>query len=221
MLRQQLDRRFVLGITMSFKNITLWIFDRSGALGVAEPCNFHEVSPSLKARNYEVNLPSQNPDVFIRAIAAISLLPSHRLGWDLTMKLFNHQSEQFQFSHTIRASRSLGVENIVNSEWLLTLVNNGGTATTAGNGSEQKIILHKAMLLRMAEGMNGRAVQVHLGYLAQDRNIWNRVSNSVFLKKYLSFCLNSVDSDPLQLNPVGNQYPRSEELRLSKHIIMT
>jgi hypothetical protein len=42
-LREQLDRRFVFGLTLGPATMTVWMHDRSGVLGTRTSINFHEV----------------------------------------------------------------------------------------------------------------------------------------------------------------------------------
>ncbi|KAH9885619.1 hypothetical protein C8Q73DRAFT_659679 [Cubamyces lactineus] len=70
MMVEQKDRRFALGLFLSNMQVSVWLQDRSGVLGMDEPINIHE-----------------NPRDFIQVIAAFAILPAHRLGFDPTMKL--------------------------------------------------------------------------------------------------------------------------------------
>ena len=42
-LREQLDRRFVFGLTLGPNTMTVWLHDRSGVIGTKTPINIHEV----------------------------------------------------------------------------------------------------------------------------------------------------------------------------------
>ena len=42
-LREQLDRRFVFGLTLGPEMMTVWVHDRSGLLGTQKAINIHEV----------------------------------------------------------------------------------------------------------------------------------------------------------------------------------
>ncbi|KAI0329144.1 hypothetical protein GY45DRAFT_1418167 [Cubamyces sp. BRFM 1775] len=67
---EQKDRRFTFGLFLSNMQVSVWLQDRSGVLGMDVPINIHE-----------------NPKDFIQVIAAFATLPAHRLGFDPTMKL--------------------------------------------------------------------------------------------------------------------------------------
>lgn len=43
-LREQPNRRFVMGLTLCLDKLNVWLCDRSGLLGMATPINIHEVS---------------------------------------------------------------------------------------------------------------------------------------------------------------------------------
>jgi hypothetical protein len=45
-LREQIDRRFALGLAFCSTDLSVWLCDRSGLLGTATPFNIHEVSKS-------------------------------------------------------------------------------------------------------------------------------------------------------------------------------
>ena len=42
-LREQLDRRFVFGLTVGPDMMTVWLHDRSGVIGTKTSINIHEV----------------------------------------------------------------------------------------------------------------------------------------------------------------------------------
>ncbi|KAI0653804.1 hypothetical protein C8Q70DRAFT_1059019 [Cubamyces menziesii] len=67
---EQKDRRFAFGLFLSNMQVSVWLQDRSGVLGMDVPINIHE-----------------NPKDFIQVVAAFATLPAHRLGFDPTMKL--------------------------------------------------------------------------------------------------------------------------------------
>ncbi|KAF9000920.1 hypothetical protein BDZ89DRAFT_1147122 [Hymenopellis radicata] len=70
-LREQLDRRFVFGLTLGPNRMTVWLHDRSGVLGTTTSFNIHE-----------------DPRSFIRVIAAFSVLSMEQLGYDTQMKFY-------------------------------------------------------------------------------------------------------------------------------------
>ncbi|GJJ05840.1 hypothetical protein Clacol_000027 [Clathrus columnatus] len=162
MFRQQLDRRFAFGITISFNQIALWLCDRSGGMGMCKPYDIHK-----------------EPEKFVRMICAIALLPSHRIGWDPTLKLYSDALRSFAPSYEIRAAlrskseiksgpetTSKTNDDVSNSSWLLTVVDDRETVTK----THEIILAKRPFVIRSAEGMNGRAVQVHQGYPLADDN---------------------------------------------------
>ena len=42
-LREQLDRRFVFGLTLGPEMMTVWLHDRSGVIGTKRAINIHKV----------------------------------------------------------------------------------------------------------------------------------------------------------------------------------
>jgi hypothetical protein len=44
LFREQLDRRFVLGLAFCDTELSVWLCDRSGLLGTTTPFNVHKVS---------------------------------------------------------------------------------------------------------------------------------------------------------------------------------
>ncbi|KAI8968745.1 hypothetical protein BD414DRAFT_582045 [Trametes punicea] len=74
-LVEQKDRRFALGLALSRTQISVWLQDRSGVLGMNKAIDIHT-----------------EPKKFIQVIAAFSLLPAHRLGFDPTMRLAREPS---------------------------------------------------------------------------------------------------------------------------------
>ncbi|KAJ8462901.1 hypothetical protein ONZ51_g10607 [Trametes cubensis] len=81
-MAEQKDRRFALGLFLSGTQVSVWLQDRSGLLGMDVPIDIHE-----------------NPKDFIQVIAAFAILPAHRLGFDPTMKLAREPSSPI---HTYR-----------------------------------------------------------------------------------------------------------------------
>ncbi|KAI5829422.1 hypothetical protein K523DRAFT_337872 [Schizophyllum commune Tattone D] len=69
-MAEQKDRRFVFGFTLSRSRVSVWLHDRSGAVGMDAPIDIHK-----------------DPKVFVHVISAVAILPAHRLGFDATMKL--------------------------------------------------------------------------------------------------------------------------------------
>lgn len=70
-LCEQLDRRFVFGMTLGPNRMSVWLHDRSGVLGTAESFDIHK-----------------DPSSFIRVIAAFSILSMEQLGYDTQMKFY-------------------------------------------------------------------------------------------------------------------------------------
>jgi hypothetical protein len=89
-LREQLDRRFVFGLTVGPDMMTVWMHDRSGVIGTKTAINFHKVGEIsiLPARmDILTSFRLQEPLRFIQVIAAFSLLPPDKLGFDPTIEM--------------------------------------------------------------------------------------------------------------------------------------
>ncbi|CDO70322.1 hypothetical protein BN946_scf184843.g11 [Trametes cinnabarina] len=71
MMVEQKDRRFTLSVFLSSTQVSVWLQDRSGVLGMDVPINIHQVHPMD----------------FIHVIATLAILPAHRLGFNPSMKL--------------------------------------------------------------------------------------------------------------------------------------
>ncbi|KAL1707693.1 hypothetical protein EV121DRAFT_277882 [Schizophyllum commune] len=69
-MAEQKDRRFVFGLTLSRSRVSVWLQDRSGAIGMDVPIDIHK-----------------DPKAFVHVIAALAILPAHRLGFDPTIQL--------------------------------------------------------------------------------------------------------------------------------------
>ena len=62
MLREQPDRRFVLGITICFDKLGVWLCDRSGVIGIDTPINIHNVSVILIYLTIVPHISFRNPN---------------------------------------------------------------------------------------------------------------------------------------------------------------
>ncbi|KIJ29422.1 hypothetical protein M422DRAFT_36948, partial [Sphaerobolus stellatus SS14] len=81
-LREQLDRRFVIAFTICFDKVDLYLFDRSGVVATNQSINIHTITRCLI-----LSEPSlwyfQEPEKFIQTVACFSVLPTERLGHPL------------------------------------------------------------------------------------------------------------------------------------------
>ncbi|KIJ42356.1 hypothetical protein M422DRAFT_31327 [Sphaerobolus stellatus SS14] len=81
-LREQLDRRFVIAFTICFDKLNLYLFDRSGIVATNQSINIHT-----------------EPEKFIQAVACFSVLPTERLGWDPTIAMFHREHRAYYPSY--------------------------------------------------------------------------------------------------------------------------
>ena len=56
-LRRQRDRRFVIGLVLCGDQLTVWLCDRSGLIGTAEPIHIHEVWEFYSSGAFVVQIP--------------------------------------------------------------------------------------------------------------------------------------------------------------------
>ncbi|TRM59836.1 hypothetical protein BD626DRAFT_506572 [Schizophyllum amplum] len=74
--QDQQDRRFVLGLSIGARHLTVWLQDRSGILGTETPIAYHE-----------------NPEQLVQILVALVAQPEHALGSDPTMKVYRGLSD--------------------------------------------------------------------------------------------------------------------------------
>ena len=75
-LREQLDRRHLFGLTFCEHGLSVWLCDREGVIGTETAFNIHEVSSLVFLKYQNVTcFPLQEPQNFIKVIAAFALLP--------------------------------------------------------------------------------------------------------------------------------------------------
>jgi hypothetical protein len=100
-LREQMDRRFALGLAFCGTLLSVWLCDRSGLLGTVRSIDVHKVSPLYLCLLCQMTNVAQEPKKFIHVIASLSLLEPERLGWDPTMRLYlPSRGEPFKFVHS-------------------------------------------------------------------------------------------------------------------------
>ncbi|KAL1728940.1 hypothetical protein EV714DRAFT_214004 [Schizophyllum commune] len=110
-MAEQKDRRFVFGLTLSRSRVSVWLQDRSGAVGMDVPIDIHE-----------------DPKAFVHVITALAILPAHRLGFDTTLKLAR---EPLPPIHTYRLSckgldrfsTELYMKNNCEMQWVISMKN--------------------------------------------------------------------------------------------------
>ncbi|KIJ28942.1 hypothetical protein M422DRAFT_37145 [Sphaerobolus stellatus SS14] len=137
-LREQVDRRFALGLTLCFDKLNVYLFDRSGILGTATPIDINK-----------------EPKKLIRTIAAYSMLPAKDLGWDPTMLRY-HQGSQMP-SYTFWETVS-GSDTIYDIQWVIRMKCKEVQAQE--QAKEQDFLTVRSLSLIGAEIMCGRATLV-------------------------------------------------------------
>ncbi|KAL1681411.1 hypothetical protein EV122DRAFT_275152 [Schizophyllum commune] len=109
-MAEQKDRRFVFGLTLNRSRVSVWLQDRSGAVGMDVPIDIHE-----------------DPKAFVHVITALAILPAHRLGFDTTMKLAREPQppiHMYRFSFKDRLDPQLYKSNDCELQWVISMKNN-------------------------------------------------------------------------------------------------
>ncbi|KAH9945527.1 hypothetical protein B0H21DRAFT_809283 [Amylocystis lapponica] len=136
--REQVDRRFVLGLVFCKSELSVWLCDRLGLLGTQTPFNIHE-----------------EPKKFIQVVAALALLNPQRLGWDTSMRLYRPSSPTAPFVHSYY--RSVRFEHfhgtLDETHWAIDM------PSRDGSDRETFISIHRLSMAR-SEVMHGRATIV-------------------------------------------------------------
>ncbi|KAK2462796.1 hypothetical protein APHAL10511_005187 [Amanita phalloides] len=91
LFREQLDRRFAIALLLCGDELTLWYCDRVGLVGTIDPINIHA-----------------NPHEFMKVLAAFSILPADKLGWDPTMKLYRGKGKDVSPSYLVSQAPNTG-----------------------------------------------------------------------------------------------------------------
>src|SRR5258708_13097098 len=67
-LREQLDRRFVFGLTLGHEMMTVWLHDRSGVIGTKTAIDIHKVGEIVIRRPWNINTfsPAETPQTHPR-----------------------------------------------------------------------------------------------------------------------------------------------------------
>ncbi|KAF8919368.1 hypothetical protein CPB85DRAFT_1429982 [Mucidula mucida] len=139
-LSEQLDRRFVFGLTIGPKHMTVWLHDRSGVLGTSESFDIH-----------------QDPHSFIRVIGAFSVLPAEQLGFDTQMKekqwvITTNGNEQYLTVKALSISRARVMHGPASLVWAVVAFKDGQVTSKkilvlkqcwrpVGSKSEQEMLL--------------------------------------------------------------------------------
>ncbi|TFY70025.1 hypothetical protein EVG20_g2910 [Dentipellis fragilis] len=152
-LREQPDRRFMVGFVYSNCHLTLWHVDRSGALASA-PFNVHE-----------------HPIEFIRAIVGLVVKSPEELGWDPTMQMYaKRDGERLGhgiYSYNIDANTTPIVTNSPYGRmWLVTVHKYQEDAS--GRMETEQFVLFRALSLSRAEVLRGRATRVWKAWRLED-----------------------------------------------------
>ncbi|KAA1469413.1 hypothetical protein DENSPDRAFT_772821, partial [Dentipellis sp. KUC8613] len=136
-LREQLDRRFALGLLFCKNSLSIWLCHHSGLVGTKTPFNIHT-----------------EPRKFVQVIMALACLVPARLGWDRTMKIYRmHTGESFYTTDAEVKVEDFS-DSLYGTTWLITVPDKDGMA-----GGESYVTVHALSTVR-ASVMCGRATVV-------------------------------------------------------------
>ncbi|KIJ53543.1 hypothetical protein M422DRAFT_241778 [Sphaerobolus stellatus SS14] len=155
LLREQLDRRFVIGLTICFDKLNLYLFDRSGVVATSRSINIHT-----------------EPEKFIQAVACFSVLPTEALGWDPTITMFYSGNCRSYASYMFPWTQLGGFSSPYTIQWV---VDNP-------EDPSQKFISIRSLSLIGAEMMCGRTTIV-LEVVRYDDYVKSNDQAQVFVMK--------------------------------------
>ncbi|KAA1475378.1 hypothetical protein DENSPDRAFT_842147 [Dentipellis sp. KUC8613] len=132
--REQINRRFVIGLALCGSHMTVWLCDKAGVIGTSTPFNIH-----------------QNPELFIRVIAGMSLMRYEELGWDTTMRIVPPNTD---YRNALYSWDPIMLKNTVTSpyqmRWAIEM------PSRDGSGRRETFLTLKALSLLRSEVMYGR-----------------------------------------------------------------
>jgi hypothetical protein len=152
-LREQLDRRFVMGLVVCFDQLTVLLNDRSGLLGTSTVISIHKVRRRrlyIFIRVGTNNSMTQNPRDFIQVIAAFAFLDAQNIGWDPSMKVYDPAKDQSFPSYQIGNQPEIFGKNIYSTHWEVDV-------PAKDRKLREKVITVRALSTIGAEVMCGRA----------------------------------------------------------------
>ena len=151
LFREQLDRRFAIALLLCGNELTLWYCDRVGLVGTIDPINIHAVSASsisyLVCPFIDVK---QNPDDFMKVLAAFSILPADKLGWDPTMKLYQGKGKNTSPSYLVSQAPSKGLRGL---SWCISMPDISGE----NNRPREEFVTVRAITTLVFQHMCSRA----------------------------------------------------------------
>ncbi|KAK2462766.1 hypothetical protein APHAL10511_005157 [Amanita phalloides] len=103
LFREQPDRHFVKVLLLCSDELALWYCDHVGLVGTLNPINMHE-----------------DPDQFMRILAAFSMLSADQLGWDPMMKIYQGKGEDALPSYLLPHDRLLAT-----TTWCISMPSEG------------------------------------------------------------------------------------------------
>ena len=165
---ESVDRRFVFGLVLADRNITIYLADRSGVLG-STSFNMHDVRHHFLygTLSNQFSL-TQDRRSLVHLIAGFSLIDIDRLGWDTTMTVV-HKSMKGNplLSYEIQFQDDGHLQWY--SEYFWRMVVHG--IQPDGNVKEEAFILFHHLSLSRGEVILGRATRVWKAWREEDMNL--------------------------------------------------
>ncbi|KAA1475370.1 hypothetical protein DENSPDRAFT_873979 [Dentipellis sp. KUC8613] len=132
--REQINRRFVIGLVLCGSHMTVWLCDKAGVIGTSTPFNIH-----------------RSPELFIRVIAGMSLMKYEELGWDTTMRIVPPNTD---YRNALYSWSPAMLKNTVTSpyqmRWAIEMPSRDGT------DRRETFLTLKALSLLRSEVLYGR-----------------------------------------------------------------
>ncbi|KAK2464940.1 hypothetical protein APHAL10511_003016 [Amanita phalloides] len=133
LFREQLDRRFAIALLLCGNELTLWYCDRIGLVGTIDPINIHA-----------------HPDDFMKVLAAFSVLPADKLGWDPTMKLYRGKGKDMSPSYLVSQAPNTGLHGL---NWCISMPD----MSAENNRSREEFVTVRAITTPVFQHMCSRA----------------------------------------------------------------
>ncbi|EIM86708.1 uncharacterized protein STEHIDRAFT_121579, partial [Stereum hirsutum FP-91666 SS1] len=141
-LYEQVDRRFIFGLVYAKTHLTVWLVDRSGALG-SQSFNVHE-----------------DPKQLIRVIACMTTKSPFELGWDTHFRMVTSEpNERLESrpSWEVSGGNRLNPDNPYDQHWWVLSVLKPNAES---NGERENFVLWGAISVARGEVICGRATRV-------------------------------------------------------------
>ncbi|KAF9453694.1 hypothetical protein P691DRAFT_771245 [Macrolepiota fuliginosa MF-IS2] len=197
---EQLDRRFVLALTLNTDLLNVYLFDRSGVVCMAKKINIHTEATT-----------------FIRVIAGFSCLPPEQLGWDPTCHVWVGQATIPSYAAPTRFTE--GRSSAYDLPWVFKCVkgnaNSNANYTPSANDVQEfsQYVALRTLSLQDADVIWGRVTLVFEVVTLDDWK-WRNPEAKVFVLKQSWQRLPGLEGDTemvLHNNSNRESQPRSPQ----------